>query len=119
MLVHFGSKPHPELPDVPFAVNLLKDKPEMRRIMEVASAPLAVGRPMLAPPDVPKDRVAALQTAIAATLKDPQYLAECQKQNLECNDPTTGPELAKIIKDTYGAPKAIVDKLKDLNNAGR
>jgi tripartite-type tricarboxylate transporter receptor subunit TctC len=119
MIVHFGNKPHPELAGVPFALDLLKDKPEMRQLMEVASAPLTVGRPMLAPPDVPADRVQALQTAIAATMKDPAYLAECEKQNLECNDPTTGAELAKIIGDTYNAPKATVEKLKELNNAPR
>jgi tripartite-type tricarboxylate transporter receptor subunit TctC len=119
MIVHFGNKPHPELAGVPFAVDLLKDKPEARQLMEVASAPLAVGRPMLAPPDVPADRISALQAALAATMKDPAYLAECEKQNLECNDPTSGAELAKIIADTYNAPKAIVDKLKDLNNAPR
>ena len=119
MIVHFGDKPHPELADVPFAIDLLKDKPEARQLMIVASAPLAVGRPILAPPDVPTERVAALQTALAATLKDPAYLAECAKQNLECNDPTTGPELAKIVTDTYNAPKAIVETLRELNNAER
>ena len=119
MIVHFGNKPHPELASVPFAVDLLKDKPEARQLMEVASAPLAVGRPMLAPPNVPAERVTALQAAIAATMKDPAYLAECEKQNLECNDPTTGAELAKIIVGTYNAPKATVDKLKELNNAAR
>lgn len=119
MIVHFGNKPHPELAGVPFATDLLKDKPEARQLMEVASAPLAVGRPMLAPPDVPADRVRALQAAIAATLKDPAYLAECEKQNLECNDPTSGVELAKIIADTYNAPKPTVEKLRELNNAAR
>jgi tripartite-type tricarboxylate transporter receptor subunit TctC len=119
MIMHFGSKPHPELANVPFAVNLLKDKPEKRQLMEVASAPLAVGRPMLAPPGVPADRVRALQDALAATLKDPAYLAECEKQNLECGDPTTGAELAKIIADTYNAPKATVNKLRELNNPAR
>lgn len=119
MLVHFGDKPHPELASVPFAIDLLKDKPEARQIMTVASAPLAVGRPMLAPPDVPAERVRALQAALAATLKDPAYLAECAKQNLECNDPTSGPELAKIVADTYAAPTATVEKLRELNNSAR
>lgn len=119
MIVHFGDKPHAELAHVPFALDLLKDKPEMRRLMTVASAPLAVGRPMLTPPEVPAERVAALQTALAATLKDPGYLAECAKQNLECNDPTSGADLAKIVTDTYNAPQALVEKLRDLNNSAR
>lgn len=118
MLVHFGAKPHPELASVPFALDVIKD-PQKRQLMELASAPLSVGRPMLAPPEIPADRVRALQDALFATLKDPQYLAECQKQNLECDDPTSGAELAKIITDTYNAPQALVAKLRELNNAGR
>lgn len=118
MIVHFGNKPHPELAGVPFAVDLIKDAGK-RQLMELASAPLAVGRPMLAPPEVPSDRVRALQDAVFATFRDPQYLAECKKQNLECNDPTSGAALAKIIADTYNAPKETVAKLRELNNTGR
>lgn len=119
MIVHFGNKPHPELAGVPFAIDLLKDKPEARQLMTLASAPLAVGRPFLAPPEVPAERVAALQAGLAATFKDPAYLAECAKQNLDCDDSTTGPELAKIVYDTYNAPKATVEKLRELNNPAR
>lgn len=118
LLLHFGAKPHPELADVPFAPDVIKD-PQKRQLMELASAPLAVGRPMMAPPGVPAERVRALQDALFGTLKDPQYLAECEKQNLECDDPTTGAELAKIIEDTYNAPKELVSKLRELNNAWR
>ena len=118
MLVHFGDKPHPELAGVPFALDLIRDT-DKRSLMAVASAPLAVGRPILAPPEIPADRVRALQAALAATLRDPQYLAECGKQNLECNDPTSGAELAKIIADTYNAPAPLVAKLRELNNAVR
>lgn len=114
MLVHFGAAPHPELAHVPFADTLLKDQPEARALMSVASAPLAVGRPVMAPPEVPPARIAALRAAFSATFRDAAYLAECAKQNLECNDPTSGAELQKIVTDTYAAPAPLVARLRNL-----
>jgi tripartite-type tricarboxylate transporter receptor subunit TctC len=116
MILQIGDKPHPELKGVPSALDLLKDKPDKRQIMELAVAPLAVGRPILAPPNVPADRVAALRTAISATFKDAGYLGECTKQNLECSDPTSGEELARIVAASYGAPKPLIEKLRAMNN---
>lgn len=114
MLVHFGPAPHRELAGVPFANDLLKDNPEALRLMEIASAPLAVGRPIMAPPGVPQARIHYLASALGLTFQDPGYLAECKKQNLECDDPTMASELARIIADTYAAPAPIVGRLREL-----
>jgi tripartite-type tricarboxylate transporter receptor subunit TctC len=119
LLLQMGDTPHPELAGVPFALDLLKNDPEERQIMELAVAPLAVGRPMLAPPGVPAARVAALRTAIMATFKDRGYLVECERLKLECSNPTSGEELAKIVADSYNAPPALIAKLRDLNNPPR
>jgi len=116
MLLQIGDKPHPELAGVPSALDLLKNKPEMRPLMELAVAPLAVGRPMLAPPGVPAERIAALRTAIASTFKDPGYLSECERLKLECTSPTSGEELAKIVADSYNAPQPLIERLRALNN---
>ena len=117
MLLHFGSAPHPELAQVPFADTLLKDKPAARALMAVAAAPLAVGRPIMAPPEVPAARIKALRDGLAATLRDPAYLTECERQNLECNDPTSGEELRKIIVDAYESPQELVQKIRQLNES--
>jgi tripartite-type tricarboxylate transporter receptor subunit TctC len=117
MILHFGQAAHPELKDVPFADDLLKNDPAKRELMAAAAAPLAVGRPMMAPPDVPAARVAALRTALVATFRNEAYLAECAKLNLECADPTTGAELEKIIVDAYSAPAPVVKKIRELNQA--
>ena len=117
MLLHFGSAPHPELAQVPFADTLLKDKPAARALMAVAAAPLAVGRPIMAPPEVPATRIKALRDGLAATLRDPAYLTECERQNLECTDPTSGEELRKIIVDAYESPQELVQKIRQLNES--
>lgn len=117
MILHFGAAPHPELTGVPFADEVLKGQPEARALMAVAAAPLAVGRPIMAPPEVPAARIEALRAALAATFRDPGYLAECVKQNLECGDPTSGAALQKIVTDTYATPAPLVQKIRDLNQS--
>jgi hypothetical protein len=66
---------------------------------------------------VPAARIRALQDGLAATLKDPAYLSECVRQNLECSDPTSGAELRKILEDAYGAPADLVAKIRELNSS--
>lgn len=117
MILHFGQSAHPELKDVPFADDLLKNDPQKRELMAAAAAPLAVGRPMMAPPETPPARVSALRSALVATFRNEAYLAECAKLNLECADPTTGAELEKIIVDAYSAPADVVRKIRELNQA--
>jgi hypothetical protein len=58
-----------------------------------------------------------LRTAIAATFKDSGYLRECEKLKLECSNPTSGEELAKIVADSYYAPQPLISKLRAVNNA--
>jgi tripartite-type tricarboxylate transporter receptor subunit TctC len=117
MLLQIGDAPHPELAGVPSALDLLSDNKEMRPLMELAVAPLSVGRPMLAPPSVPADRIAALRAAIMKTFKDPGYLADCERLKLECANPTSGEELAKIVAASYAAPPPLTSQLRELNNS--
>jgi tripartite-type tricarboxylate transporter receptor subunit TctC len=98
-----GSEPHPELKDVPLGNNLLQSEND-KTLLAVAAAPLGLGRPFAAPPGIPADRLAALQTALMATFKDPAFQADCAKQRLECVDPKSGEELAALISRAYSAP---------------
>jgi tripartite-type tricarboxylate transporter receptor subunit TctC len=118
ILLQYGGEANPELKDVPFAPDLLAN-PDDKRVMQIASAPLALGRPMLAPPGVPADRVAALRTALAATFKDADYLADCAKQKLACDKPGTGADIARIIAATYTAPEAVRTRLRDIYATGK
>lgn len=112
MLLQYGLEPHPELKNVPFALDLLKDRPEERKLMEVASAPLALGRPFAAPPAVPADRLRILRKAFSDTMADKQFLADCAKQGLECDMPSNGEKIQAIVADAYAAPKQIIDRLQ-------
>jgi len=114
LLVQMGVGKEPNLPDVPYILDLIT-KPEDKQLAEAAFAALAVGRPYLMPPGVPEDRVAAMRKAFADTFKDPEFLAEAQKRNLGINSPRSGQELQEFIERVYKTtPPALVERLKKL-----
>jgi tripartite-type tricarboxylate transporter receptor subunit TctC len=64
------------------------------------------------PPDVPPARVAALRKAFDLTMKDPGFIAESQKLNLEI-DPMTGEELAALVRKVNATSPAVVARVKE------
>ncbi|MGE3244918.1 MAG: Bug family tripartite tricarboxylate transporter substrate binding protein [Beijerinckiaceae bacterium] len=110
IVAQIGSKRDPRLKDIPLITELTAN-PEHRKILELISSPIAVGRPYIAPPGVPKDRIAILQKAYDATLRDKAFLAEMKKLRTEI-DPVPGDEVAKVVNETMAAPKDIVEKAK-------
>jgi tripartite-type tricarboxylate transporter receptor subunit TctC len=109
-VVQFSLEKSPELPDLPFAPDYIKNDKD-RQAFDLAMAPLAIGRPYLAPPDVPADRVKALQNAFMATMKDPVFLAELEKLKMEVSGVKSGPEVLELIQRIYKTPKDVIDKV--------
>jgi tripartite-type tricarboxylate transporter receptor subunit TctC len=105
-----GLKPDPQLAGIPLMSDLGKTE-EDRQVLKLISSPIPLGRPFLAPPELPPERVALLRTALADTFKDKIFLAEMAKLHLDI-DPTSGEEVAQIIADTVGASPAIIAKAK-------
>jgi tripartite-type tricarboxylate transporter receptor subunit TctC len=113
-IVQYGPEKHPELAGVPFAPDLVGNA-EDRLVMEAAFAPLALGRPFLAPPNVPAERVAALRAAFAATMADPAFLAEGERIGLGLNAPRSGAQIQDVMERAYRSPPAVLDRLRQLN----
>jgi tripartite-type tricarboxylate transporter receptor subunit TctC len=118
VLFQYGQKPHPDLPGVPFGLDLLDHEAD-KILLRAASAPLVLGRPFAAPPGVPDDRLAALRTALTATFQDPAFRADCQAQRLDCADPKSGEEIASLIRAAYATPDDIRKRLIDIYQAGQ
>ena len=110
LLFQYGAAPHPDLKQVPFASDLVTSSTD-KTLLAAAGAPLAAGRPIAAPPGIPADRLAALRAAMTATFKDPQFIADCDKQGIECTDTRSGLELAALIRDAYALPEDIKRRL--------
>jgi tripartite-type tricarboxylate transporter receptor subunit TctC len=112
--VQYGPEKLAELPDVPFAPDLVGND-EDALVMQAAFAPLVLGRPFLMPPGLPAERVAALRQAFAATMTDPEFLAEGEKIGPGRNAPRTGEQIQAVMERTYQSPPRVIDRLRQLN----
>jgi tripartite-type tricarboxylate transporter receptor subunit TctC len=113
-IVQYGPEKLAALGHVPFALDLVRNADD-REVMEAAFAPLALGRPFLLPPGVPAERVAAMRQAFAATMADPDFLAEGEKIGLGLNAPRTGAQIQELMERTYRSPPSVIDRLRQLN----
>ncbi len=112
VLAQLSLQKHPDLPDVPLITDLAKTD-EQRAILRLIFARQPLGRPFLAPPDVPADRVVALRQAFMATMKDPAFVAEADKAQLEIT-PISGEAVQKLVEEIYQTPPEIVKKAAEL-----
>lgn len=104
-LVQVGPKREKELPDVPLLTDLARTDDE-RQILKLVSSPILLGRPFLAPPGVPADRVQLLRKAFLATTADKGFLEEAAKQDIAI-DPVSGEVIAERVRETIDAPAHI------------
>ena len=89
-------------------------------MLDVAMAPLEVGRPYVAPPHVPPARVAALRAALMGTFQDESFLQDAAKLRLEVDaTPQTGEDIQAVLMRTYTAPKAVIDRLIAIYEVGQ
>jgi tripartite-type tricarboxylate transporter receptor subunit TctC len=106
-------KKHPELPNVPLAVDHAKTD-DGRRLLKYAVHDTAViTRLYFLPPGTPKDRVLTLRQALAATLRDPEFLADARKSKLDI-EPVTGEEMEKVVNELYKIDPAMLARLKEV-----
>ena len=113
ILVQYGPEKDADLPDVPYASDLIKD-PEDKLLMEAAYAPLAAGRPFVAPPGMPPERTVALRKAMMETFKDPDFLAEAARQQLQVDKPRTGEQIQAQIARVYQMPRSVAERLRKI-----
>jgi tripartite-type tricarboxylate transporter receptor subunit TctC len=108
ILVQLALEKHPELPNVPLIIDLAKTD-EQRQILKLIFARQAMGRPFVAPPNIPQDRAAALRNAFMATMQDKEFLADAERMQMEIN-PVAGDKVQALVKEIYTAPPEIAQK---------
>ena len=106
-------KKHPELPNVPVAMDYAKTD-DARRILKYAVHDIAViTRLYFLPPGTPKDRVQMLRKAFADTLRDQEFLADAKRSKLDI-EPVAGEELEKVVQDLYKIDPPMLARLKEV-----
>jgi len=112
MVLQMGLEKDVAYPNAPLVMDLpMKD--EDRQLFELAFAEQIMGRPFLAPPGLPADRVKALRDAFDATMKDKAYLAEAAQQKLVIN-PVRGERINKLLDSVYSRPSSLIDRMRKI-----
>lgn len=106
-------EPHPELPNVPVALDLVENDEDRQLLRAVILVNRSIIRPFVLPPGTPKERVAVLREAFMATLRDPEFLADAAKARLELN-PLGGEEVAQNVAEVFELRPQLVEKLKTI-----
>ncbi|MDB5544144.1 MAG: Tripartite-type tricarboxylate transporter, receptor component TctC [Hyphomicrobiales bacterium] len=117
VLLQLGMTPAPDLPRVPSALDLVKNADD-KKLLELFLARLAIAWPVAAPPKVPVERIAALRAAFTATMSDPEYKTEAEKQAIEV-DPVSAKEISEILDGVYGSPEAVIERARQIVEASR
>jgi tripartite-type tricarboxylate transporter receptor subunit TctC len=112
ILFQGGVEPNPDLKGIPFMLDFAKTD-EQKQAISFLYAGQGIGRPFIAPPGLPADKLAMLRKAFNDTMKDPAFISDAKKQNLDV-EPEDGDHLEALIKKIYATPKPIVDKIGSL-----
>jgi tripartite-type tricarboxylate transporter receptor subunit TctC len=110
LLFHTGVKSIAEILDVP-SIRSLVENPIDKKAVEFLLAREILGRPFLAPPDLPPDRAAVLQSAFAETLRDPAFRSDAERARLD-TDLVTADEVSSVLKDAVNAPIEVINRVK-------
>ena len=116
VLIQTGSKRDARIKDAPTIYELMdkyKTQESGRRLAKVILASGDFGRPIVAAPGVPADRVKILRDSFDKTINDPALLAEAEKRRLEI-DPTSWDEMESLAKDVMATPPDVVARMRKL-----
>lgn len=114
-LVQLALKKHPELQHVPLILDYLKNE-EDRAAAELLLAPQLAGRPLVAPPSIPTERLAALQNSFMDMMNGPDLINEANKRKMEFS-PISGSELAALVAKAYSSSPDVIARVKAMGEA--
>ena len=116
IVMQTGRTRDPRIADAPTLHELMNEHktPESgRRLVPLVMAGSDFGRPIIAPPGVPPDKIKILREAFNKTMADPELLADAKRKNFDIA-PTPGEELEALAKEVVAQPPEIVERLRNL-----
>ncbi len=114
ILMQMGMSKAADLPDTPFIMDYARNDLD-RRALELIFTPTSMAWPLVTAPNVPADRVSELRRAFAATMKDPQFIAEAAKMDLDIN-PVQGADMDAIVRRIAGYDAATIQRARELGS---
>ncbi|MGB7951874.1 MAG: tripartite tricarboxylate transporter substrate-binding protein [Candidatus Binatia bacterium] len=116
VIIQTGKKRDSKLPEVPTLPELMdqyKTSDPARRLASVILAANEIGRPIIATPGIPADRVQILREAFVKAVNDPELLADAKKKRLEF-DPVSGEDLQTLASEIVAQPPDVIERMKKL-----
>lgn len=101
---------HERLHGVPRIIDVVS-RQEDRDLLDVIFARQTMAYPYAAAPGVPAERLAALRSAFATTLADPEFLADTQKSGMSIK-PVSAEQMAAIVRRVYASTPAMIERVK-------
>ena len=112
ILFHAEETPVPEIPNVPSIYDQAKTE-QQRQLLRFVFSSVEFGRPYVFPPEVAKERVAAIRTAFADVANDPDMLAEAAKSKIDMTYHSPA-HLERLVENLYQTPPPLIEVVKKL-----
>ena len=109
LLVQFALHRHPELANVPTAIELARNDDE-RQILQAIMSASEIGTAFFTTPGVPPDRLDALRRAFDDTMKDPAFLSDAAKINFSVG-PMNGESIQELVGDMEKLRPALIEQI--------
>ena len=116
ILLQSGTTRDAKLPDAPTLGEVMDEyriDDAGRRLAQVILSGALFGRPWVAPPGVPSERIGVLREAFLKAARDPDVASEAQGKNLTLT-PAGGDELQALAGKVVAQPPEVVARLKKL-----
>jgi tripartite-type tricarboxylate transporter receptor subunit TctC len=110
LVIQMGPEKSNEFGNVPSVYDYAKTDDD-RAVLDIHFKQLVLGRPLAGPPGIPPDRLKALREALAATMKDKEFLAEANKIGLDI-DYASADEVQDLLKHFASFSPAIFEKAR-------
>jgi tripartite-type tricarboxylate transporter receptor subunit TctC len=101
------TKDVPDAPALPEIGTSMEDK----QVYQLYASGSAIGRAVIAPPDLPPERARILREAFNAMVKDPDFVADIQRLNVEL-EPLPGERVQELIVRTLNVPPSVRERAK-------
>jgi tripartite-type tricarboxylate transporter receptor subunit TctC len=109
-IIALGLARIPDFPDLPTVMEFAKE-PRQQQVLKLILAPTLAGRPFVAPPEVPRERTAALAEAFKTMTQDASYLGDARRLNMDV-EPASGEQIDELVKQIYALPADVIAETK-------
>jgi len=117
-IVQLGTRPEPDLANVPLLSDLVKGDARKEAIVRFVTLANENARPLAAPPGVPPERVSLLRRAFDETMKDTAFLADARRLRLDIS-PSTGEEVQRSVHQVLTTAPEIIHETAAAMAAGQ